>query len=58
MFLFDIITQPNEFLSKNEKIKNLIIESFNELISICLYVYIQRAPEVKTGLLKGMFKKI
>ena len=58
MFLFDIINQPNEFLSKNDKIKNLIIESFNELIAICLYTYIQRTPEVKTGLISGIFKKV
>jgi hypothetical protein len=58
MFLFDIINQPNEFLSKNEKIKNLIISSFNELLSICLYIYIQRVPEVKTGLISGIFKKV
>ena len=50
MFLFDIINQPNEFLSKNDKIKSLIISSFNELLAICMYVYIERVPEVKTGL--------
>ena len=58
MFLFDNINQPNEFISKNEKIKNLIISSFNELISLCLYVYIIRIPVVKTGIIKGMFKKV
>ena len=58
MFLFDAIVQPNEFVIKNNNIKNLIISSFNELLSICLYVYIQRIPEVKTGLLKGMLKKM
>ena len=58
MFLFDNINQPNEFISKNEKIKNLIISSFNELISLCLYIYIMRIPVVKTGIIKGMFKKV
>ena len=58
MFLFDIINQPNEFLSKNDKIKNLIIESFNELIAICLYTYIERTPEVNTGFISGIFKKL
>jgi hypothetical protein len=58
MFLFDIINQPNEFLSKNDKIKTLIASSFNELIAICLYVYIERAPEIKTGLISGLFKKM
>ena len=58
MFLFDAITQSNDFVSKNNKIKELIISSFNELLSICLYIYIERIPEVKTGLIKGMFKKM
>ena len=58
MFLFDIINQPNEFLSKNDKIKSLIISSFNELLAICMYVYIEREPEVKTGLISGLFKKM
>ena len=58
MFLFDNINQPNEFLSKNEKIKNLLISSFNELITLCLYIYIIRTPEVKTSLIKGIFKKV
>ena len=58
MFLIDIVNQPNEFVSKNEKIKDSIISSFNELISICLYIYIQRTPEVKTGLISGLFKKV
>ena len=58
MFLFDIINQPNEFLSKNDKIKALIISSFNELLAICMYVYIEREPEVKTGLISGLFKKM
>ena len=56
MFLFDSITQPNDFLSKNKQIKEFIICSFNELLAICLYVYIERAPEVKTSLMKGLFK--
>ena len=58
MFLFDAITQPNEFLLKNNNIKELMISHFNEILSICLYVYIQRIPEVKTGIIKGMFKKM
>ena len=58
MFLFDAITQPNDFLLKNNNIKDLLISSFNELLSICLYVYIGRIPEAKTGLIKGMFKKM
>ena len=58
MFLLDNINQPNEFISKNAKIKDLIISSFNELISICLYIYIMRNPEVKTGIIKGIFKKV
>ena len=58
MFLFDAITQPNDFLCKNKNIKDLIILSFNELLSICLYVYIERVPEIKTGLIKGVFKKM
>ena len=58
MFLFDAITQPNEFISKNNNIKELIISGFNELLSICLYVYIERTPEVKSGIIKGMFKKM
>jgi hypothetical protein len=58
MFLFDAITQPNEFISKNNNIKELIISGFNELLSICLYVYIERLPEVKSGIIKGMFKKM
>ena len=39
MFLFDKINKPNEFISKNDKIKN-------------------RIPEVKTSIIKGMFKKV
>ena len=58
MFLFDAITQSNEFVSKNNIIKELIISSFNELLSICLFIYIERIPEVKTGIIKGMFKKM
>ena len=58
MFLLDNINQPNEFISKNTKIKDLIISSFNELISICLYIFIMRNPEVKTGIIKGIFKKV
>ena len=58
MFLFDAITQPHIFLLKNNEMQNLLISSFNEILSICLYVYIERIPVVKTGLLKGMFKKV
>ena len=58
MFLFDAITQSNEFILKNNNIKELIISSFNEILALCLYVYIQRIPEVKTGIIKGMFKKM
>jgi hypothetical protein len=58
MFLFDAITQSNDFILRNNNIKELIISSFNEILSICLYIYIERIPEVKTGIIKGMFKKM
>ena len=58
MFLFDAITQSNDFISKNNNIKELIISKFNEILSICLYIYIERIPDVKTGIIKGMLKKM